>query len=287
MFSRAVAFRVLPIRLFRTSRFPGDLMHSFANAAAVLLLSILFPVAALAAPTTITFDRGFEDTTITDPSGEYHAPYAWIEEGIRITGLWLEDVGTPQGQYGLGHTHGARNGYQEPSQVPFGDIAEYTHAYTDDLQGLLITLESGGSFDLVSLEYDVWFLELPGDPQLQRLPWSYAATDPKIIIAETFDPTAADFESQWTAFDAISGLNAPGDGDWQTLDLNGAGFTNLTSIMISQTAAQTWFDNIVINVHDVTPVPEPSTAVLFGLGLAGLARRSDRDRAATARTRAL
>ncbi len=248
------------------------MMNSRAIAAA-LLSTLFLPLTAFATPLTLTFDLGYEDTTITDPTGEFHGPYAWIEAGARLDGFWAQKVGTPAGEYVLGHTHRSDNVYQPNEIAPYGFVAEYTHAFTGDLQGLVISLEDGGTFDLLSIDYDVWFPELPGDATLQRLPWSYAASDPKIIVATGFDPTAADFESQWNAFDAISNLDAPGEGDWHTLDLTGAGLTNLTSIMISQTAAATWLDNIVIDVHDsITPVPEPSSTLLIGLGLALLAR---------------
>ena len=242
---------------------------------------LALPLTALATPVTLTFDLGAEDTSISDPTGEFHGPYAWLEAGARIDGFWAQKVGTPNGEYVLGHTHRSDNVYQPNEIAPFGFVAEYTHAFTDDLQGLVISLESGGTFDLLSIDYDVWFPERLDDENLQRLPWSFAASDPKILLATGFDPSAADFESQWTAFDAISDLDEPGEGDWHTLDLSGAGLTNLTSIMISQTAAATWLDNIVIDVHDsVTPVPEPSSALLIGLGLS-LLTRGRRDESAT------
>ncbi len=251
-------------------------MPHLATTAATLFFSLFLPLVALATPLTLTFDLGFMDTTITDPTGDYHGPYAWLEGGARISGFWAQNVGTAQGAHVLGHIHPSDHVGQPIEYAPYGYMTEYTHSYAGDLQGLIISLENGGTFDLVSLDYDVQFLEAPGDPWLERLPWSFAASDPQILLATSFDPSAPDFESQWTAFDAISTAHGtPYDVDFHTLDFSAAAFTNLTSIMISQTAAQTFFDNIVIDVHDgLTPVPEPSTALLMAIGLAARARSS-------------
>lgn len=235
----------------------------------LLLALLLLPSLAGATLVTIDFEIGDYDPTITDPTGEFHGPYDWLEGGVRVAGFWAQNVGQPDGALVQGHTHRAKN----PSHPGGGRYAEYTHAFTNDLQGLVISLESGASFDLVSIDYDIAWTEIPSDPILQRLPWSFGAADPRIAIAYGFDPSQADFESQWATFSALNDPD-PYASDWHTLSLAGAGFTNVTSIWISQTAAQTYLDKIVIDVHGGTmPVPEPSVALLVGLGLGVLASR--------------
>jgi hypothetical protein len=248
--------------------------------AAAFMFSLLLPLGATATLRTLTFDSGYDDPTVLDPTGEYYGPHAWFESGARIDTFWAESVGTAAGRFVPGHLHHQDNVYQPDSMAPNGYEAEYTHSYTNDLQGLIISLENGATFDLISIDYDIQFLEILEDEFLDRLPWSFAANDPKIIVSESFDPTKANFEGEWTAFDAISTIHgSAGPGDWHTLDFTGAGLVDLTSIMISQTATQTWFDNIVIDVHDIsTPVPEPSTVLMMGLGLIALASGSRRGR---------
>ncbi len=236
------------------------------SAAAALLLAIAASTPSSALQITLTYDSGIYDPTITDPTGEYHGPYDWMESGARIAGFWAEQVGTPSGAFAPhGHTHRALD-----SGNPTG-YAERMHSFTGDLQGLQITLLNDARFDLVSLDYNVQAAVLT-DPNTLRLPWSFAPDAPQIIVTDLFDPSASDFESQWTAFAAIDDANWRTH-DWHTLSFAGAGFTDLSSLLISQTAGNVWIDNIVIEIHDVMPIPEPSTALLLGLGLIALGQR--------------
>jgi len=229
---------------------------------AVLIVALIsFAGLASANQITLTFDTGaFDETILPENSGGLHGPYAWLENGARIEGFWAEDVGTPGGFYQQGHLHPVDG---RPGRDT--GVKESTHAWTNGLQGLEITLDNGATFDLISIDFRVNELERAGDPLLQRLPWSYAVGDPHLLAAASFDPTVADFESQWTGY-AVTQTVA-----WQTLTFSG--FENLTSVLISQSAHNVWLDNIVIEVHPMLPIPEPSMALLMGLGLVALARR--------------
>ena len=223
-----------------------------------VLAFMLAASASTAALITLTFDSGAYDPDI---SGGPHGPYDWIESGARIAGFWAIDVGTAGAYWEQGHTH------LSSSRQPGGrSQVEATHSWQNDLQGIEITLESGASFDLISLDYKVIELDRPNHRHYGRLPWSYAVETPKIITTDSFDPTLADFEGQWDAWEAVA------SGPWRTLQFSGV--SDLTSLMLSQTAHSILFDNIVIDVREpATPVPEPATALLLGLGLAALTQR--------------
>ena len=108
----------------------------------------LTPGLAAAVPVILTFDTGEYDDTIPDPGGDEHGPYDWLEAGVRITGLWAADVGTAGAYWKQGHTHLQLDGIG--GGIGF---AEAYHAWTNDLLGLYITLENGGTFDVISLDY--------------------------------------------------------------------------------------------------------------------------------------
>ena len=121
-----------------------------AIALQAILISALLVLPSIASATlmTLTFDDGAHDETIEFPGGILHGPYDWIESnGIRAAGFWAFDVGTPDAIFQQGHTHIRENF--------FGDAAERQHAWTNDLQGLFISLEEGQSFDIVSIDYTI------------------------------------------------------------------------------------------------------------------------------------
>lgn len=245
-------------------------LYSFIRSAfiAALTLLIVVPSSAYAALITVTFDDGFYDETIPDQGGETHGPYDWIESGIRVAGFWSTDVGTANGSFQQGHTHITPN---------FGNRADgrpiRIHAWTDDLQGLVITLENGSTFDLVSIDYSISARDT-ANPSEQPLNWTFGPEDARLLLSTSLpDPTEADLESQWTAVQ-IDDLGSPFR-PWFTLPVSG--FDAVDQLVISTSVALLSLDSIVIDVHDpVDPIPEPSTAVLFGLGLFGLSLGSRR-----------
>jgi hypothetical protein len=226
----------------------------------VLLLTI--PSIASAALMTLTFDDGVYDDSFVYEGGELHGPYDWVESnGIRAAGFWAFDVGTPGAIFQQGHTH------IQPDY--FGDRQERMHAWTDDLQGLFISMEDGSAFDVVSIDFSIRSRETTTDPLMERQDWIWGPEDAQLLLSTSFDPTAAVLESQWTNFSADD-MGLPYT-PWFTRSISG--FTGVTGFYLSHTVHLMRVDNIVLNVYDVDPIPEPSTALLIGLGLTALASR--------------
>ncbi len=223
---------------------------------------LMLPSIASATLMTLTFDEGAYDETIENIPGSLHGPYDWVESnGIRAAGFWAFDVGTPGAIFQQGHTHIAPD--------YFGDSNEQMHAWTNDLQGLFITLEDGQAFDIVSIDYSIRSRETLIDPYMQRLNWQWGPEDAQLLLSTSFDPTAAVLESQWTNV-AVDDFGLPYS-PWFTESVSG--FTGITGFYLSHTTQRINIDNIVLNVYDVVPIPEPSTALLIGLGLTALASR--------------
>jgi len=224
---------------------------------------LMVPSIASATLMTLTFDDGAYDESIVYTGGELHGPYDWVESnGIRAAGVWAFDVGTPGAIFQQGHTHLAPDYFGN-------DYRERMHSWTDDLQGLVISLESGQAFDIVSIDYSIRNREDLSDPYQQRLDWVWGPEDAQLLLSTSFDPTVADLESQWTNI-SVDDFGLPYN-PWFTTNVSG--FTNITSFYLSHTINQMQVNNIVLNVYDVDPIPEPSTALLIGLGLTALASR--------------
>lgn len=233
--------------------------------ALTLAAGLLVAGSAAAIPMTLTFDDGVFDGF----SDAGHAS-SWVESnGIRSTGFWATNVGTSTGAFSsANHTH------IDPNYSGRADgRAERIHAYTNDLQGIYITLESGTSFDLVSIDYSITTRDSINSG-LARLGWAADPDHTQLLVSTAFDPTVSDLESQWTQFE-IDDYGMPHDpwpyGIWFTRSLSG--INGVSSVFISATAGMLEIDTLVIDVHTTTPIPEPSTAVLFGLGLMGIAGR--------------
>lgn len=229
-----------------------------------LLAGLALPGTASAYLLTLTFDDGAYDPTIVSPSYELHGPHDWVESnGIRAMGFWAVDVGTADGAFQLGHTHIQPNWSGRPD-----GRYEGMHAWRGDLQGLYISLENGASFDVVSIDYSISSYDYT-DAYVERLPWSFGVDDARMLLTTDFDPSQADFESQWTALE-ISDYGLPYR-PWFTRTI--PGFTNVDGFYLAHSVAFLNVDTIVLDVHaPITPVPEPSTALLIGLGLTALAR---------------
>jgi len=245
------------------------MIRRFALCASVAFAAtLLVSTGALATPVTFTFDNGVYDDTITaPPNSEIHGPFDYIESGIRAAGFWAKDVGTPGAFFQQGHTHISEDASGRPDAA-----YEHYHAWTNDLLGLYVSLENGGTFDLVSIDVS---LRIPGtttDPLLQPLAWTFGPDAPQMLVSTSFDPTLSDFESQWTPF-AVNDPN--GFGFFTTTPITG--FTGITGFYLSGTAVGLGFDNIVLDINGGgTVVPEPSSALLVGIGLFGFGTRRRR-----------
>jgi len=225
-------------------------------------LLLLAPGTANAVLVTITFDNGDYDPDIVSPGGEIHGPFDWLELGTRAAGFWAIDIGTIGGQFQLGHTH------RQPSYGGPGDgYSESMHAWTDDLQGLYITIEKGHSFGVVSINYSLKEAE-SADPQMERYAWSYAVDDAQLLLTTSYDPSLVDVEGQWTAFSAPTAQWNP----WFTRAITG--FDDVTGVYVTQTAAQMKIDSIVLDIHrDVPLSPAAGSILALILAATGTAAR--------------
>jgi hypothetical protein len=231
-----------------------------------LVAGLLAAGAASATQMTVTWDYGAFDPASNHGDG----PTEWVESnGIRITPFWATNVGTAIGGFSHeAHPHRDLDFRDRPDGAQ-----ERLHAWTKDLQGFVVTIESGAAFSVLSIDYSITNKDSINS-SLKRLPWAFGVEDPQLLMTESFDPTISPIESAWTAF-GISDFGAPPvawpNGPWFTRAITG--IDGVTNVFIATTAGLVEVDNLVLDVHDVTPVPEPTTAVLMGLGLMGIAAR--------------
>ncbi len=188
---------------------------------------------------TITFEPSVGAYDPTDPGGGEHGPYAWIESGAHYAGVWLTDVGTPQGGSQIGHTHITSNVYGSG----YGDLA---HSWYYDLQCGLLTLIGGGAFDVVSIDYRIEQREIePGiDPWSyfeQRLPWSIPVDDVHLMLSSEGQPAAFDIDdgSVLDLGNSQTDWRRPAS-DVMLRTPNVTGFEGVTSLYIAHTAHFAW-----------------------------------------------
>lgn len=253
-----------------------------AVAIAVFALAVAWPCAAFAEQRTLTFETPPGDFDPDDPGGGEHGPYDWLENGIRYSGFWYTDVGTPAGSEQRGHTHlgGAPYG---------GNVGDGPHSWNGALQGGRISLENGGHFRLVSVDYRVEERDVPPDAGIwtelsMRLPWTVPVSDVHLVVSESVDPVAPDFptfEAQFAMFDIDDGSMLDlGDGTFdplrpdaslmlQTLPIEG--FDDVEEVYLSHTGSLVYLDNIVIDtLPQGVEQPLPGPGLLLAPELACL-----------------
>lgn len=263
-----------------------------ASLVATALLAIaalmLLPGLASAVPVTIEFNSFTGNYDLNAPADPELGPSVWLENNTRTEGFWLTNAGTPNGQSVLPHLH-----LQGENDSVFPLVGEQSHAWANDLQGISITLEDPSLiFDVVSIDYRIETRDTPPgfETVIERLPWSYGTLDTRLLLSsgplQAATPDFATFEAQFAALQVDDGTlfdngdgtfdpNRPADFVFRTAVVSG--FDGIQTLNISHTGGLFWIDNIVLDVRDPgTPIPEPGTGLLMGLGLSGLALASRR-----------
>ena len=246
---------------------------------------VLLPAASHATQVTLTFDSAAGAYDPNHPGGGLHGPYDWIEAEARYAGFWHADVGTPWATTEIADTHLGGTGNGAPQ------IGDFQHSWRNGLQGSEISILDGRSFDIVSI--DVILLRRQPEAGVsyaqQVLPWSFAADDIQLLIAEGLNPATPDFasyESQFTSFDIDDGsvFDLGGGAFDPDRPAGGAlastvfptGFQGLTRFYLAHSGARVVIDSIVLDVHEQqvgAVVPEPGTGILVAAGLGVLCTR--------------
>ena len=168
--------------------------------------------------------------TLPDMGGK-----CFIEDSFNVEAFSAQAIGTPAAFYSEGGHFHSSNSYEAQH---FSEV--------DRLLGIYLTLPSGGTFSLKSLDYQL--------RDNTRAIDGYSTDDTKILISTTFDPTQPVL-GQFTEYSLGSDLPSM----FETLNLTE--FENITQVYIAS-SGDVNFDNITTN-----SIPEPSS--LVGLLLVG------------------
>jgi len=171
-----------------------------------------------------------------------------------------------QGQFTLTVAHGHYYSATNPNTWATSDVggtASDWFLHDSDLP-LHIEEVSGNAFSIVSFDAGEWFGPWAGNP-------THVSTTGNPIEVTGFLSGGGTITTTFVSDDVASDGFGP-NVDFQTFFF-GPEWTNLIAVEFlvpppDDDVRQFGYDNIVVNV-----VPEPSTAVLVGLGLAGLAAR--------------
>ena len=166
----------------------------------------------------------------------------FLEDGFNVEAFSAREIGTPTAFYSEGGHFHSRNSYE----------AQH-YSGTDRLLGVYLTKENGGTFSLVSLDY-----QLRGNT---RAIDGYSTEDTKVLVSTTFDPK----QPVLGQFQEYSlGSNLPDM--FETLTLSE--FENITQVYIAS-SGDVNFDNITTTTTEIpeedTPSSVPESSALVGL----------------------
>ncbi len=146
-----------------------------------------------------------------------------------------------------------------------GDFNTQWWASTGDLTGLVF-FNSYNSTNSISLK----------DDSLSILSFDFAEHTHETSTGNTWT---------WSFFDSLGSLlgtldyNQTGDSSVQSLDLVALGFSNVNTVQLSHPFGWLGIDNLEYGDANLSPVPVPAAAWLFGsalLGFAGWSRRKNK-----------
>ena len=219
-------------------------------------------------------------------------PNDWLEAGARYEGFWFNFPGKPWGSDNPdAHTHIGNGNSSAGGQGAGFTNGDELHSWRNGLQGSIVSLQDGGGFNVVSIDYRLTYRQAPGPVSYQQQvlsDWSFADDDVQLLVScdvVAATPDFATFEGLWDAYGIDDGsVFDNGDGTFDPdRPANGVlagtifptGLTNLTELYIAHTGGRVIIDNIVLEVGPGVGgvVPEPNVALLLGLGLLALAGR--------------